>query len=124
MGRIAGKKLEIHILCGGSGRRGRILTPTDACQLFLDMSEALVQAAELQRLSFRRCQGTPFPQRGEEGGMYCEDAKGQRGDICVPIGVCRSSFGVSQALVQAAELQRQSFRRRRRFQTLPEDQTR
>jgi hypothetical protein len=98
---------------------------SDRClSTFLDMSEALVQAAELLRQSFRRCQGTQFPQRGEEGGMYCEDAQGQRGDICVPIGACRSSFGVSQALVQAAELQRQSFRRRRRFQTLPEDQTR
>ena len=107
-----------------SGQRGDICVLTGVRCSSFGVSQALVQAAELQRQSFRRCQGTPFPQRGEEGGMYCEDAQGQRGDICVPIGACRSSFGVSQALVQAAELQRQSFRRRRRFQTLPEDQTR
>ena len=99
----------------GIGRRGRIITTTGDGLPIFDVPEALVQAAKLQRQSFRRCHGTPFPQRGEGGEMYYEEARGLQGEICVLTGACRSLFGTFQALVQAAKLQRQPFRRRRHF---------
>ena len=42
--------------------------------------------------------------------MYYEEARGLQGEICVLTGACRSLFGTFQALVQAAKLQRHSFR--------------
>ena len=75
----------------------------------LVVAEALVQAAKLQRQSFRHCHVTPFPLRVEGGGIYCEEARGLRGDICVLTGVRRSLSGTFQALVQAAKLQRRPF---------------